>query len=155
MLTNIAKKNNSSHFFILNFINEPKYAPYIFEQLNTVFGDEIHTRNRCDIFSFTNNPEVISGLKEWANDSVVSHNFFNITIEDFLIFVKRKSSDFDVKRNGYEKFKQNIVSIIKNPKQKTITYTLKHHPGAGGTTMSRRLAYDLCKLNNELEDFSC
>ena len=49
--------------------------PYIFEQLNTVFGDEIHTRNRCDIFSFTNNPEVISGLKEWANDSVVSHNF--------------------------------------------------------------------------------
>lgn len=213
VLTNIAKKNNSSHFFILNFINEPKYAPYIFEQLNTVFGDEIHTRNRCDIFSFTNNPEVISGLKEWANDSVVSHNFFNITIEDFLIFVKRKSKkqigsenvkiksriifsqeeisiyreagidifglyfvnstnkfnfyygaeitwqelafDFDVKRNGYEKFKQNIVSIIKNPKQKTITYTLKHHPGAGGTTMSRRLAYDLCKLNNELEDFSC
>lgn len=214
VLTNVVKKNNTSHFYILNFINEPKYAPYIFEQLNTVFGDEVHTQNRCDFFSFATNRETTSGLEEWSEDSIVNHKILNITLEDLLFYIKQKSianqiggnniqikskitfskeeiiiyreagievfgqyyinnssqnnfyygaeitwqelaSDFDVKRCGYEKFKQNIISIIKNPKQKTISYTLKHHPGAGGTTMSKRLAYDLCKLNNELEDFSC
>lgn len=214
IFTNVAKKNNATHFFILNFIDEPKYAPYIFEKFTTVFGDESCAKNRCDIFSFTDNAEVKKGLEQWAEDSIVSHKIFNITLEDFLHEVNSKSSmnnigvtptvtkakieisqeevimykeagidvwgsyitdvpskydfyygaeiswkelaaDLDVKRSGYEKFKQNIISIINNPKQKTVTYTLKHHPGAGGTTMVRRLAYDLLKLSSEVEGFSC
>ena len=78
VLTNVVKKNNTSHFYILNFINEPKYAPYIFEQLNTVFGDEVHTQNRCDFFSFATNRETTSGLEEWSEDSIVNHKILNI-----------------------------------------------------------------------------
>lgn len=213
-LVGVAQKNNTSHFFILNFLNQPKYAPYIFNMLNNVFGDETHVRNRCDIISFSNNRDFRKDLGAWAEDTIVNHRELNLELTDFLSFINNKSNtnhigeivflqkqkvsfsqdeilyykeagieifgqlmyenkndwdfyygseitwdelatDADVKRIGYEKFKQNIVSIIRSPKQKTITYTLKHHPGAGGTTMSRRLAYDLCKLSSEVDNFYC
>ena len=214
ILINVAKKNSTSHFCILNFLNQPKYAPYIFNMLNNVFGDEMHVQNRCDIISFTKSKELLKDLEVWAEDTIVNHRELNLEFTDFLSFINNKSksnyigeieikqkqkvsfsqnellyykeagieifgqlmhefksdwdfyygseitwgelaTDADVKRIGYEKFKQNIISIVRNPKQKTITYTLKHHPGAGGTTMSRRLAYDLCKLSTEVDNFYC
>lgn len=213
-LLNVAKKNNTSHFYILNFLEQPKFAPYIFNMLNNVFGDEIRVQNRCEIISFSKSKDTQKELEVWAEDTIVSHQLFNLELSDFLSFISDKlntnhigeveilgkkkfsfgpdellyykeagieifgqytresksewdfysgseitweelATDADVKRMGYEKFKQNIVSIVRNPKQKTITYTLKHHPGAGGTTMSRRLAYDLCKLSSEVDNFYC
>lgn len=214
ILSNVVKKNNASHFYILNFINESKYAPYIFNSLNQVFGDEKTVQNRCDIFSFSQDRDIQSGIDDWAEDSIVNHKYLHISLSDFLAYIsehakensvgvsatstKKKvsfaqdeiqryheagidifgqfipnkenkwnfyygseitwnelASDYDVKRVGYEKFKQNIISILSKPKQKTSTYTLKHHPGAGGTTMSRRLAFDICKLSSETDSFNC
>ncbi len=214
ILSNVVKKNNASHFYILNFIDEIKYAPYIFNALSQVFGDENTVQNRCDIFSFCQDKIVKSGIDIWKEDSIVNHKYINVTLSDFLTYIgehaqennvgvsetstKKKVSfvqdeiqryheagidifgqfvsnrvkkwnfyygteitwnelaaDYDVKRTGYEKFKKNIIDILSKPKQKTSTYILKHHPGAGGTTMSRRLAFDICKQSSEIDHFNC
>lgn len=213
ILSNVIKKDKTNHFYILNFLNQPKYAPFIFNMLNEVFGDENSTQNRCDIFSFSKDKETIQGITDWGEDTIVNHFEIQIDFNDFLSYINQKIStnsidsgnyelnkisftneeliyckeagidvfgqskhevdtqwdfysgaeitwkelaaDKDVKRTGYERFKQNIIAIINNPKQKTIIYTIKHNPGAGGTTMARRLAFDICKLNTEIEGFMC
>lgn len=214
ILMNVVKKNSTNHFYILNFIEETKYAPYIFNHIIDVFGDDICAKNRCDIFSFSQNKEIEEELIRWSEDNIINHKILNVNLENLLSFIQKKNSDvqlcidsiphksnidfsheeiiyyeeaginifrqseaktnnnydfyygaeisweelasdLDVKRTGYEKFKQNILSIINDPKQKTILYTLKHNPGAGGTTMVRRLAFDISKLNSELDNFSC
>ena len=214
ILTNVVKKNSACHFYILNFIEEPKFAPFVFNILNNVFDGEDYAQKRCDIFSFSSDTETIKGLKDWSEDSIVKHTFLNITIEEFSSYIlhissenqigtstalpetkidfsieeinfyreagievfgqyvnnKKREWDFysgaeitwndleielDVKRIGYEKFKEKILSIIRNPKLKVVSYTLKHHPGAGATTMARRLAFDICKMSSEINNFNC
>lgn len=214
ILRNVVKKNGACHFYILNFIEEPKFAPYIFNMLNNVFEREDYTQNRCDIFSFSSNGETVKGLREWSEDSIVRHSFFKITLEELSNYIFHISSEnligisnalpdakiafsiedinyyreagievfghyvsninrvwdfysgaeitwndleaeLDVKRVGYEKFKEKILSIIRTPKLRVVSYTLKHHPGAGATTMARRLAYDICKMSSEISNFNC
>lgn len=214
ILKNVVKKNSACHFYLLNFIEEPKFAPFIFNILNNVFEGEDYTKNRCDIFSFSSVVKTIKGLKEWCEDSIVKHTFLKISLEDMSNYIlnissgnqigissalpkakiefsveeinyfreagievfgqyvsnKKREWDFysgaeitwndletelDVKRIGYEKFKEKIISIIRSQKLRVVSHTLKHHPGAGATTMVRRLAYDICKMSSEISNFNC
>ena len=214
ILSNVVKKNSACHFYILNFLEEPKYAPFIFNILNSVFDGEDYAGNRCDIFSFSSYVETIKGLREWSEDSIVKHTFLNISLDELSNYILQISSDnqigassalpetkidfsveeiyyyreagievfgqyvtnkkrewdfysgaeitwndleieLDVKRIGYERFKERILSIIRAPKLKVVSYTLKHHPGAGATTMVRRLAFDICKMSSEINNFNC
>lgn len=61
-----------------------------------------------------------------------------------IISWKELSEDVDVTRERYEEFKNRIVYWLENAKQ-SVKFELFHQPGAGGTTLSRRLAYSLRK----------
>ena len=87
ILSNIVKKNNSSQFYILNFIEEPKYAPYIFDMLNNVFGNETNVSNRCNIFSFAKNEKTIM-------DSFASKPVLDDVIGKKKIVCKTCGNDF-------------------------------------------------------------
>lgn len=80
------------------------------------------------------------------------------TIWDFYsgaeINWKELENDCDVKREKYIIVKNRIVDIIKNNRLNVIVFTLKHKPGSGGTTMARRLAYDIYK-EDEADLISC
>ena len=58
---------------------------------------------------------------------------------------KELENDCDAKREIYIRVKNRIVDIIKNNRNNVRVYTLKHRPGSGGTTLARRLAYDIYK----------
>lgn len=51
-------------------------------------------------------------------------------------------SDLDVKRNVYEKLEKKLLDALKQPKGAR-RITLIHKPGSGGTTLSRRIAFNL------------
>lgn len=52
------------------------------------------------------------------------------------------SQEIEAKRNKYNDFKTKITGLL-NSSKASIKIELQHFPGAGGTTMSRRLAFDL------------
>lgn len=54
---------------------------------------------------------------------------------------------FDVKRDKYDTIFESLKSFIRRPK--VTVCTLYARPGAGGTTISRRLAYDIFTLNQQ------
>ena len=54
------------------------------------------------------------------------------------------SEDIDVMRECYDELRNRIVYWLENAKQ-SVKFELSHQPGAGGTTLSRRLAYSLRK----------
>lgn len=69
---------------------------------------------------------------------------------------KELELDYDIKRNKYGAFKNKIIELIRKAPNNTLEYKLKHNPGAGATTMVRRLAYDLYnQCNAEGNDFVC
>lgn len=69
---------------------------------------------------------------------------------------KELELDYDIKRNKYGAFKNRIIELIRKAPNNTLEYKLKHNPGAGATTMVRRLAYDLYnQCNAEGNDFVC
>lgn len=55
---------------------------------------------------------------------------------------KELSIDLEVKRSKYNQLLSNVKSHLSSGK-KSLKYELFHKPGAGGTTISRRIAYDL------------
>ena len=59
----------------------------------------------------------------------------------------------DVQRDLYRLVKQRISEIIRTTRR-TSVYTLRHRPGSGATTLSRRLGYDI-KKEDELGIISC
>lgn len=59
----------------------------------------------------------------------------------------------DVQRDLYRLVKQRISDIIRTTRR-TSVYTLRHRPGSGATTLSRRLGYDV-KKEDELGIISC
>ena len=69
---------------------------------------------------------------------------------------KELELDYDIKRDKYGAFKNRIIELIRKAPNNTLEYKLKHNPGAGATTMVRRLAYDLYnQCNAEGNDFVC
>ena len=60
----------------------------------------------------------------------------------------------DANRDLYIKVKDRIIKIIKNNRNNVRVFTLKHRPGSGGSTMARRLAYDIYK-EDEADILSC
>ena len=54
-------------------------------------------------------------------------------------------NDCDAKRDVYLFMKKTIVEIIKANKNIVRIFELKHRPGSGGSTVARRLAYDIFK----------
>ena len=69
---------------------------------------------------------------------------------------KELELDYDIKRDKYSAFKNRIIELIRKAPNNTLEYKLKHNPGAGATTMVRRLAYDLYnQCNAEGNDFVC
>lgn len=69
---------------------------------------------------------------------------------------KELELDYDIKRDKYVAFKNRIFELIRKAPNNTLEYKLKHNPGAGATTMVRRLAYDLYnQCNAEGNDFVC
>lgn len=60
----------------------------------------------------------------------------------------------DANRDLYIKVKSRIIEIIKNNRNNVRVFTLKHRPGSGGSTMARRLAYDIYK-EDEADILSC
>lgn len=63
-------------------------------------------------------------------------------------------NDCDAKRDIYIKIRNSIFDIIKNNRNSVRVFTLKHRPGSGGSTLARRLAYDVYK-EDEAEAISC
>lgn len=59
----------------------------------------------------------------------------------------------DVQRDLYRLVKQRISDIIRTTRR-TSVYTLRHRPGSGATTLSRRLGYDI-KKEDEIGLISC
>lgn len=59
----------------------------------------------------------------------------------------------DVQRTLYRVVKQRVSEIIRTTRR-TSVYTLRHRPGSGATTLSRRLAYDI-KKEDEVGIISC
>lgn len=59
----------------------------------------------------------------------------------------------DVQRELYRLVKQRVSDIIRTTRR-TSVYTLRHRPGSGATTLSRRLGYDI-KKEDELGVISC
>lgn len=59
----------------------------------------------------------------------------------------------DVQRDLYRLVKQRISEIIRTTRR-TFVYTLRHRPGSGATTLSKRLGYDI-KKEDELGVISC
>ena len=53
-------------------------------------------------------------------------------------------NDCDVKRDDYITMKSSIIDIIKNNRNNKV-FELKHRPGSGGSTLARRLAFDVYK----------
>lgn len=64
--------------------------------------------------------------------------------EGKVISWKELSIDIEVHRNKYNGFLDKIKGHLATSK-KSIKYELLHRPGAGGTSLSRQLAYDLRK----------
>lgn len=219
VMKGVVEKGSTDKYFIMDFLEDAKYAKYIFDHLNDVFGDEETAINRVSqIFSFSQNSEVHRELEEWKEDCSYNITFAShITLADFLTFVNGRNPsnetcqsrcqvtlkdinfsedefciynevginifmprgvaskngigdfytgyeitwrelelDYDIKRSKYETFKNKIVSLIRNSTKNTLEYILKHNPGAGATTMARRLAYDLYKQCwAENNDFVC
>ena len=60
---------------------------------------------------------------------------------------------YDVQRDLYRTIHQKISELIKTIR-KTSIFTLRHRPGSGATTLSRRLGYDLTK-DDEQGIISC
>lgn len=59
----------------------------------------------------------------------------------------------DVQRDLYRLVKQRISEIIRTTRRAQV-FTLRHRPGSGATTLSRRLGYDI-KKDDELGIISC
>ncbi len=60
---------------------------------------------------------------------------------------------YDVTRDIYRTVKQRVSEIIRTTRRAQI-YTLRHRPGSGATTLSRRLAFDIRK-EDEIGAISC
>lgn len=60
---------------------------------------------------------------------------------------------YDVPRDIYRFVKQRVTEIIRTTRRTSI-YTLRHRPGSGATTLSRRLAFDI-KKEDEIGSISC
>lgn len=60
---------------------------------------------------------------------------------------------YDVLRDIYRNIKQRVTDIIKTTRRVSV-YTLRHRPGSGATTLSRRLGYDI-KKDDESGTVSC
>lgn len=60
---------------------------------------------------------------------------------------------YDVPRDIYRFVKQRVLEIIRTTRR-TKLFTLRHRPGSGATTLSRRLAYDIRK-EDEAGGISC
>ena len=54
-------------------------------------------------------------------------------------------NDCDAKRDVYITMRSNVIDIIKNNRNNVRVFELKHRPGSGGSTLSRRLAFDIYK----------
>lgn len=57
------------------------------------------------------------------------------------------SRHYDVKRDKYDAIFEALKNFMRRPK--VTVYTIYTKPGAGGTTISRRLAYDIFLLNQQ------
>lgn len=72
----------------------------------------------------------------------------SITIPDFFmgntIQWEELSEGIDVKRERYDILRQKVINQL-TIARRSCPFYLNHKPGAGGTTISRRLAYDLRK----------
>ena len=60
---------------------------------------------------------------------------------------------YDVQRDLYRTVKQRVSDIIRTTRR-TSVYTLRHRPGSGATTLSRRLGYDI-KREDEVGIIQC
>lgn len=67
---------------------------------------------------------------------------------------KELENNCDANRDLYIIVKSYIIEIIKNNRNNVRVFTLKHRPGSGGSTMARRLAYDIYK-EDEANILSC
>ncbi len=57
---------------------------------------------------------------------------------------KEISNDIDISRNKTKNITDKIKNILSNAKN-SVKFELRHQPGAGGTTISRRIAFDIRK----------
>lgn len=62
-------------------------------------------------------------------------------------------NQFDVQRDKYRVVRSRITELIRTTR-KTVVFTLRHRPGSGATTLSRRLGYDITK-DDESGILSC
>lgn len=151
------KEDTSVHTTILDKVTLADVLDYISDKIerNTING---HRPDHNEKIKFTE--EEIINIRE-AGISLYGQepSAANTAIWDFYlgstITWDELAVNKDVRRDGYENFKNNIIKIIRNPKKFSIIYRLVHHPGAGGTTMVRRLVYDLIQLAAADETFKC
>lgn len=87
----------------------------------------------------------------WPSSSTL--NIWNFYSGAEIIW-QELENDCDAKRDIYIKIKNNIFDIIKNYRNNVRVFTLKHRPGSGGSTLARRLAYDVYK-EDEADEISC
>lgn len=131
----------------LRFVNEkvPTKEPSSFPSLPTLnfSEEELGVYNEAGINIFV--PKSVSSESEVGDFYAGSE-----------ITWKELELDYDIKRSKYDTFKNKIINLIRNSTKNTLEYKLRHNPGAGATTMVRRLAYDLYKqCDAEGNDFSC
>lgn len=74
----------------------------------------------------------------------LSENEIPLFYQGEQISWKELSLDIEVRRNKYDDLLSKIRSHLISAK-KSVKYEILHKPGAGGTTISRRIAYDLRK----------
>lgn len=67
----------------------------------------------------------------------IAHDFWH----GYEVSWPELNSDADVRREVTEPLKANLVRALE--RTRTLTVTLQHSPGAGGTTVARRIAWDL------------
>ena len=87
-----------------------------------------------------------SGIQVVHHNIAETYDEIKSPIPDFYkgskISWRELSEDVDVNRELYDDLRNRIIYQLENAKQ-SVKFELFHQPGAGGTTLSRRLAYSL------------